>query len=370
MDDLQHLESWMALQYLRLFSPSDIALLLQTLHSADAILAYEHGDLSLSLGQQQELKEWQDGTHPAKTQIINEIKQCQDFGIELIGFSDNNYPQALKDIHRPPYVLYVKGDKRLLQQEQLAVVGARKASRSACKIAYDWSQEIAAHNIIITSGLALGIDGAAHQGALDGGGKTIAVMAHGLDHIYPRQHQALAQSIIEQGVIVSEFPLFQAPKRDHFPRRNRIISGLAMGVLVVEAAIKSGSLITAQYALEQNRYVFAVPGSIHNTLAKGCHQLIKDGAYLVDSPSDILEAMQWQTIYQQQLFSSPSSASHLSALSASQSKVLEILAYDFQHIDEILIQTGMNVGDLSGELLLLEADGLIESQGASYRRIS
>jgi len=363
MDDLETLKPWMALYFLRCFTPSHIDALLEQLGSAKAILALDPGSELLSRAQSQAIRDWQNGRHIAHNEIENEIVQCEKRDIRLIAYDSPYYPKALKAISRPPYCLYVKGDARLLAVEQLAVVGARKASRSACELAYEWSREMAANGMAITSGLALGIDGQAHQGALDANGKTIAVLAHGLDQIYPREHQALAEKIIESGAILSEFTLGQTPKRDHFPRRNRIISGLCSGVLVVEAALKSGSLITAKYALEQNRHVFAVPGSIHNPMAKGCHQLIKDGAYLVECPADILSAMDWQEMFQHQLFERP-----IKKLSSKQEKIVKAVGYDFTHIDQIQLISQMNINELAVELLYLEAEGVLEVQGASYRR--
>lgn len=201
------------------------------------------------------------------------------------------YPARLREIADAPLLLYVRGDVDWLSQPQLAMVGSRNASKAGLAIATDFAQHLSQQGITITSGLASGVDAAAHLGGLSGLGKTVAVVATGLDRLYPASNHALGVQVVEQGAMVSEYALGTQPKAHHFPQRNRIISGLSLGVLVVEAALKSGSLITARMAMEQGREVFAVPGSIHNVKAKGCHQLIKQGAKLVESGADVLEEL-------------------------------------------------------------------------------
>jgi DNA processing protein len=200
------------------------------------------------------------------------------------------YPTLLKEISNPPKFLFVQGNVDLLNRAQIAIVGGRYPTEQGASTAYAFAQELAAHGYVITSGLALGIDGASHRGALQGG-KTIAVLGSGIQQMYPKQHTDLAAQIAQCGALVSEYPLQTKPKAYHFPQRNRIISGLSLGVLVAEAKLKSGSLITANLALEQGREVFAIPGSIHNTLAKGCHHLLRQGACLVEKTTDILNEL-------------------------------------------------------------------------------
>lgn len=209
----------------------------------------------------------------------------------LITIMDNQYPDLLREIANPPALLFVKGDPSLLNKPQLAVVGSRSASKQGIQTAMDFSSSIAKENIVITSGLSLGIDAAAHKGAIIGEGKTIAVVGTSLDRVYPACHKDLAGQIIENGALVSEYPLGTPAIGDNFPARNRIISGLCLGVLVIEAAQESSSLGVAHSALEQNREVFAIPGSIHNPLAKGCNSLIRQGAKLVDKTDDIFEEL-------------------------------------------------------------------------------
>lgn len=216
--------------------------------------------------------------------------QAHDNHIVLLSSSD--YPEILKKISTPPPVLFVKGDLKLLNKPQIAMVGSRNPSSQGIENAKQFAQYFAELGFVVTSGLALGIDKASHMGALQvSHGETIAVLGSGLENIYPSSHQGLAQTITQQGALVSEFSLKAQPIAGNFPRRNRVISGLTLGVLVVEAALKSGSLITAETAMEQGREVFAIPGSIHSPKIKGCHHLIRQGAKLVESGQDVLEEL-------------------------------------------------------------------------------
>ena len=216
----------------------------------------------------------------------------------LLMWDQPEYPALLAQIDDAPPLLFVAGDPGILEKPQLAMVGSRRASRPGMDTAAAFSRSLASAGFVITSGLALGIDGAAHQAALDVGGHTIGVLGTGLENFYPQRHRKLAAAMIAQGsAVVSEFPLDAAPQAANFPRRNRIISGLSLGVLVVEASMASGSLITARLAAEQGREVYAIPGSIHHPGAKGCHQLIRDGAVLVETIEHILEGLRgWQAL--------------------------------------------------------------------------
>lgn len=216
----------------------------------------------------------------------------------LLMWDQPEYPALLAQIDDAPPLLFVAGEPNILEKPQLAMVGSRRASRPGMDTAAAFSRSLASAGFVITSGLALGIDGAAHQAALDVGGQTIGVLGTGLENFYPQRHRQLAAAMIAQGsAVVSEFPLDAAPQAANFPRRNRIISGLSLGVLVVEASMASGSLITAKLAAEQGREVYAIPGSIHHPGAKGCHQLIRDGATLVESIEHILDGLRgWQAL--------------------------------------------------------------------------
>lgn len=209
----------------------------------------------------------------------------------LIALGDPQYPSNLIESSDPPLLLYGLGRLDTLRRPSIAIIGSRKATPLGLELAREFSKELSTAGMCIVSGLALGVDGAAHWGALEGSGSTIAVVGTGLDRVYPRQHHALARTVAQTGLILSEFPLGSPPRAEHFPMRNRIIAGLSVGTLVIEAARKSGSLITARLALENGREVYAIPGSVRSEQAQGCHQLIKDGACLVECPQDVLDGL-------------------------------------------------------------------------------
>jgi DNA processing protein len=285
----------------------------------------------------------------------------------LITRHDSRYPGQLKEIAQPPLALFYRGDAALLEAPQLAMVGARAATPEGLDNARQFAGTLAKAGLVITSGLAQGVDGAAHQGALAAGGSTIAVCGTGLDRVYPARHRELAHEIAQKGLLVSEFPPGTPPRAENFPRRNRIISGLALGVLVVEAAARSGSLITARFALEQGRDVYAIPGSIHNPAAKGCHALIRQGAKLVDSARDILEEFAPQLGLRTP--SPAASAALTPKLDAAQRKVLEAVSHSPTSFDRLMDRVTLSVEELSSTLLLLELEGLIASvPGGAFMR--
>ena len=263
--------------------------------SAAAIIATPASDLKqLAPQPRQQLQHYQ--TQSKNSGLARQAKrimtQIDRHHAEIIDHDNNRYPSLLKQIYRPPPLLFIKGDADVLSMPQIAIVGSRHATKTGLQNSYNFAAFLAKHGFSITSGLAIGIDGAAHRGAIAVAGKSIGVMATGIDNIYPRQHQSLADDIVATGgVLVTEFPPGVGVRPRHFPQRNRIISGLSAGVLVVEGAVKSGSLITARYALEQSREIFAIPGSIHNPQSKGTHELIKKGAYLVENADDIIEQL-------------------------------------------------------------------------------
>lgn len=291
-----------------------------------------------------------------------------------IVFSDQtDYPKFLRNIDEPPPLLFCKGDISLLNDPQIAIVGSRNATGSGKQIAFDFAESLAQAGIAITSGLANGIDAAAHQGALNARtGKTIAVVATGLDRVYPASHKPLAEKIINNGVLISEFTLGTRPMAGHFPRRNRIISGLSLGVLVVEAALKSGSLITARHANEQGKEVFAIPGSIHNALSKGCHQLIRQGAKLVESNEDILFELQGQlkqSLSEKVQRKTSDSKENSSELDKAQSKILECIDFEPTSIDQIVQRSNISTDNVSASLLSMELNGWIAAESGQYRRL-
>lgn len=291
----------------------------------------------------------------------------------IVRLTDAAYPTLLKEIPDPPSMLFVQGDVSVLSQWQLAIVGSRNPSPPGRDNAFEFSRFLASGGITVSSGLAMGIDAAAHQGALAGQGKTVAVIGTGLDRVYPAKHRDLAHEITEHGVIVSEFALGTPPRAENFPRRNRLISGLSLGTLVVEAAIKSGSLITARMALEQGREVFAIPGSIHNPLAKGCHRLIREGAKLVETAEDIVEELGAIAAVGQ---ASVMPVEHAKEEVAQKSPdpdyqvLMDCLGYDPIEIDRLIAESGLTAETVSSMLLLLELDGQVASlSGGRYVRV-
>ncbi len=280
----------------------------------------------------------------------------------ILTYNDTDYPRLLRETHAAPPIIYVKGQLKTLNYPQLAIIGSRHPTVKGSETAYDFAYDLASKGLTITSGLALGIDSASHQGALAGGGTTIAVLGSGLNKIYPLRHKKLAEQIIEKGAIISEFSPDMPPLAAHFPRRNRIISGLSRGALVIEAAIQSGSLITAKYALEQGREVFAVPGSIHNPLAKGCHALLKQGAKLVETSDDIIEELKASCPF---LISDVPTNSKppldLSPLDAHYRKLVACVDFEATPMDVIIHRSGLAAEEVSAMVLMLELQGFIRA---------
>lgn len=289
----------------------------------------------------------------------------------LLSLTDSDFPQRLREIPSPPPLLYLIGDPRLLETPQLALVGSRHPTAIGAETAREFARYLAGVGLTITSGLATGIDGAAHQGALDGGGATVAVLGTGIDRVYPARHRDLAHAIVDGGgALVSEFPLGTPPLRGNFPRRNRIISGLSLDTLVVEAALQSGSLITARIALEQGREVFAVPGSIHNPLARGCHRLIRDGAKLVETAQDILEELAVPL----RGYLEVSGATETTVegaefdLDEEYRRLLEAVDESATPVDLLISRSGLTAEEVSSMLLLLELHGWVTSSAGGYLR--
>ena len=281
-------------------------------------------------------------------------------GNSLLTLADADYPRLLLEIADPPALLYCKGRRELLDRTCLGMVGSRNATPQGLRDAEAFAHALSDAGLTIVSGLALGIDAAAHRGGLAGAGSSVAVIGTGLDRIYPARNKALAHQLAEGGLIVSEFPLGTAPLPGHFPSRNRLISGLARGVLVVEAATDSGSLITARVATEQGREVFAIPGSIHSPLSRGCHALIKQGAKLVESAADILDELAWQ-----QRIAAP-----VRMPAAPPDPVLDVMDGAPVTLDTLLQRSGLTLDALSAKLLALELDGQIASlPGGRYQKI-
>jgi DNA processing protein len=306
---------------------------------------------------------------PDWQRITQIIRQTQQYNGQILTYDNVHYPLLLKQIYDPPLVLFTRGKQRLLNQDQVAIVGSRSATFYGLEFAKSISSELAKQQVVITSGLALGVDAAAHRGALTCSASTIAVVATGLDKVYPSRHRKLAEDIIIQGgLIISEFLPETPAKSGHFPRRNRLISGLSLAVLVVEAEIKSGSLITARCALEQNREVFALPGSVHNTKSKGCHWLIKQGAKLIESSADIIteldlslssgliecDSKKKQQNNQQDLFIDP---------------LLASVGYETTAVDIVVSRSKLPIEEVLTRLTILELKCLVSAVPGGYLRL-
>jgi DNA processing protein len=294
----------------------------------------------------------------------------------LIGWDDADYPALLRRIPSPPPALFVAGDANLLWNPQIAVVGSRSATAGGIDNARDFSRALIAAGLTITSGMAEGVDAAAHIAALDANAPTVAVVGTGTDVVYPRRHEKLAARIREHGAIVSEFLPGTEARPEHFPRRNRIIAGLALGTLVIEAAERSGALITARLAGEAGREVFAVPGSIHNPLARGCHRLIRQGAALVEDAREVIAALApvaaelADALRARLCEAAPAAESQSPAANGDPDhrRVLEALGHDPVAIDQLAQRTGLTVAELSSMLLLMELQGLVSAEHGRYAR--
>ncbi len=308
--------------------------------------------------------------------IDEDLEWLSHANCHLVTFSDDRYPALLRGIDDPPIALFVQGDPDILELPQIAIVGSRNPSKGGQDNARAFARFLARSGLIITSGMALGIDTEAHTGCLETETKTIAVTGTGPDRVYPASNRKLAHQIVEKGAIVTEFPPGTGPHPGHFPRRNRIISGLSLGCLVVEATQKSGSLITARLASEQGREVFAIPGSIHNPQSKGCHQLIKQGAKLVENGQDIAEELSAMlsiiqpSFMEKGLEQESTSPIEASILDKEYSELLDKMGWDPVTFEQIMENAKLRAEELSSMLLLLELQGHVSSApGGRFCRI-
>jgi DNA processing protein len=305
--------------------------------------------------------------------IENDLRWLERDGHHFVTWGSDAYPPLLAQVSDAPVALYVRGNPDVLSLPQLAIVGARNPSHAGRENAHEFAAHLARCGLAITSGLALGIDTASHEGALEGGGKTIAVCGTGLDIAYPRSNAPLADKIVTEGALVSEFPLGTPPLKGHFPQRNRIISGLSLGTVVVEAAVRSGSLITARLASEQGREVFAIPGSIHNPMARGCHRLIREGAKLVETADDIfaelsgIAAALGREIHN--TVGRIKSDAPTPQLDKGYEILLDALGFEPAGVDTLVARTGLKADEVASMLLILELENRIDSHpGGLYVR--
>jgi len=368
------LDAWLTLAAAPGIGPRTSARLVERFGSPEGVLAAAPGalgELGLKPAAIDALR------RPDRTWIASVLTWAGQPDAWILAREDPRYPPLLLQIADPPTLLYVRGDPQLLAEPQVAIVGSRNPTPTGREVTREFARRLAACGLIVTSGLAAGVDGEAHAGALETG-KTIAVLGTGPDRVYPAGHRDLARRIAGQGALVSEFAPGQGPLARNFPRRNRIIAGLSLGTLVTEAALRSGSLITARQAGEQGREVFAVPGSIRNPLARGCHALIRDGALLVEEAAEVLSALQLQL--RGHLAALPSAATALlpgadgadtgvAGLDPDYRQLLAALGFDPVAPDELISRTGLPAAAVSSMLLVLELGGHVSScPGGRYCR--
>lgn len=391
LDDLDVLHAWCALWRIPRVGAKRYTRVLQAFGSPEAFFALpdsERKRAGVSID----------------TDILDKAKRGADTDIRWLQDNENayiltqesgGYPPQLLKIADPPPVIFARGNIELLTTPQLAIVGSRSPSHEGLENAHNFAQFMTGQGIVVTSGLALGIDGAAHEGALVAkntqlNGETIAVMGTGADRIYPAKHRDLAYRILERGVIITELPIGTPVVPQAFPRRNRLISGLSLGTLVVEAGLKSGSLITARTALEQNREVFAIPGSIHNPLARGCNHLIRNGAKLVETAKDIFEELRPSLFaFVENVVESEKSATLNNrqaeqsakktpspqqkppdfSSDAEQQKLWEALSHDPQPVDVLVQRSGLSANQVSSVLLIMELNGhVLKQAGGRFQK--
>ncbi len=348
--------------------PVRFARLLERFGSAAAVFAANRSDWS-AIGLSETTLDYLKA--PAWQTVEQDLRWLEQPGNHLLGLDDPRYPPLLRRIAQPPPLLFVHGNPLCLCEIQLAIVGTRNPTPAGRETARHFASHLAGAGLGITSGLALGVDAEAHRGALLGQGFTIAVMGTGPDRIYPSAHRDLAHTIAERGALVSELPPGMLALAEHFPRRNRIISGLALGTLVVEASLHSGSLITARLAVEQGREVFAIPGSIHNTMAKGCHSLIRQGAKLVETAADILEELGPLAVAAAIAAVPPAPPALPPELDDDYRSLLEQLGQESVSVDGLVERCGLTAEVVSSMLLILELQGLVAATpGGLYSRLN
>ncbi|MDH4048997.1 MAG: DNA-processing protein DprA [Gammaproteobacteria bacterium] len=340
----------------------NLARLLQAHGSATAIVAARRNELPESL---------RDAIlRPDENAINRDVEWLQAAGHHLVHPDSPDYPELMRQMPGAPTLLYVVGNCAALNLPSLAIVGSRNPTRGGMQNAYEFAKHLAGCGFCIVSGLAQGIDTAAHNGALASDAMTVAVLGHGIDRVYPAANRDLAHRIAASGALISEYSLGTAPKKEHFPQRNRLISGLSLGTLVVEAARQSGSLITARLSSDQGREVFAIPGSIHNPMSRGCHKLIREGAKLVESAEDIVNELGSLAGHLMQNTATTNVQTSAPTLDPEYKALLEVLAFDPATADQLAERSGLTIEQVSSMLLILELEGKVETQsGGRYSQL-
>jgi DNA processing protein len=364
---MQEREAWLALNMVPHVGPAAFALLLERFGSARRILKAPLAALE-SVSGVGPVTAKAIRAFPAAETVAREQKRMAARGLRFITLRDTEYPAPLREIAQPPPVLYIRGSLDDRDRSAVAIVGSRDATPYGRGVADRLAFDLAARGLTIVSGLARGIDAAAHRGALRSGGRTIAVLGSGADITYPAEHKRLVEAIAAQGALLSEFPLGTAPLKGNFPQRNRLISGVSLGVIVVEAAVDSGALITANHALEQGREVFAVPGLARGRLSQGCHALIKAGAKLTEGWEDVVEELRIPTDM------SPEAVPPmppLPALEGEEGRVLQVLGEEPVHIDAVIAGARLPAPAVAASLLSLEMKGWVKQlSGKTFVRVS
>ena len=356
------LKAWLALSLTRGLGGESARRLLKEFGSPDAVFAASISSLR-SVVKADVAAEISKGI--ADDAIAPALAWLEDSNNHVITLADSDYPQALLNIPDPPLLLYVKGRLDLLNRSALAIVGSRSATPQGISNAEAFAKSLSDAGLCIISGLAHGIDAAAHRGALRGQGSSVAIVGTGLDKVYPAANRDLAHALAQQGALISEFPPGTPPLAANFPRRNRLISGMSAGCLVVEASLQSGSLITARLALEQGRDVFAIPGSIHAPQSKGCHALLKQGAKLVEAAQDILEELSVLLVAPAR-----NPAAQSTGIQDPGFALLDRLGFDPVDVDTLSARCGLTIAELSAMLLTLELEGRVCTlPGGLYQRI-
>ncbi|MDT8428010.1 MAG: DNA-processing protein DprA [Pseudomonadales bacterium] len=382
MTNQEDLLDWLCLFHSAGLPATNLRALLDRFGSASAILDADRNQLSaigISPVAQRAIRSCRLSSSPARQRAQQDLHwQESQPDHAIVTLADKAYPAMLRSTVDPPPVLYVKGDPQAMSHPQLALVGSRACSRYGEEVAMRLAAELGRAGFCICSGLAAGIDAAAHRAALQSGAHTVAVLGNGIDTVYPPGNAKLAGKVRAQGALVSEFARDQGPRRAYFPQRNRLISGLSLGVIVVEATLRSGSLITARFALEQNREVFAVPGSVNNPGSRGCHRLLREGAKLVESAEDVLSEIVALAQGQLQWLQSGTAADGQSpaaldrqrenTLDATEKSILSVLEDEPASLDCLLRHTQSPTQVLTEKLLQLELKGLIECVTGGYRR--
>lgn len=375
MDDISVLIPWLALNRIPELGPVSQRMLLEKAGGMQSLFSLSPAVLHTLLAHEQATLwlDYREGRADSalRQHAMRDLEKSLEAGAVIVHAEDQDYPALLAQTHSAPTLLYVRGEVGNLHLPQLALVGSRNASAGGLDLAKEFSMALAMHGLAITSGLALGIDGAAHRGAIHAGGKTIAVIATGIDETYPRRHTKLADDIIASGgTVITEFAPQSPPAAQNFPRRNRIISGLSLGALVIEAGLQSGSLITARYANEQGREVFALPGSVRSVFHRGCHALIRQGAKLVETTQDIVDELAGLLAFKQRECEVINTLGNKTAsLSEEAVRLFRLIDHAPVTLDALINRCQLPVDVIAAALMDLEMEGVVVQQHGFYTRL-